>query len=244
MDFDRMLAYCAALEGRNERNWFHENHRWYEDARADFLELVDLLRFRIAELTPEELSTALLYADAKRLVFRIPRDMRMARKAPPYVPSFRAYFHPDRKTVDPVSYFLRLQPGDRSQFGTGAWTMGDRTLLQNVRRYICADPEGFQEALECSGYALSEDVEKLKRGPTGFEAEGEAAELLRYKEWYICQDFPDAALGSFDAFADRIAETVHRMEPFRRVCSHALAGRIPGTFDGPFPGGAGGFAKF
>lgn len=236
MDFDRMLAYCAALEGHNDRTWFHEHHRWYEESKADFLELVELLRFRIAEITPEGLSTALLYADARRLIFRIPRDMRMARKAPPYTPSFRAYFHPDRSCVDPVSYFLRLEPGDRSQFGTGAWTMGDRTLLQNVRRYLCADTEGFLEALEASGFALSEDVEKLKRGPAGFAADGESAELLRYKEWYICRSFPDAELRSFDAFADQIADTVQRMEPFRRICSDALAGRVPTPFDGPFPG--------
>ena len=230
MDFDRMLGYCAALEEHNERSWFHETHRWYEEARADFLELTDLLRFRIAELVPEPLCTALLYADPRHLSFRIPRDMRMARKAPPYVPSFRAYFHPDRACVDPMSYFLRLQPGNRSQFGTGAWTMGDRTLLDTVRRYLCANTEGFLEALDRSGYALREDVEKLKRGPAGFAAEGKTAELLRYKEWYICQEFPDEALSSFDAFADRIAETVRRMEPFRQVCSDALAGRIPGGF--------------
>ena len=227
MDFDRMLAYCAALAQHNERSWFHANHRWYESAKADFLELVELLRFRIAELVPEALSTALLYADARRLVFRIPRDMRLARNAPPYTPSFRAYFHPDRKALDPVSYFLRLEPGDRSHFGTGAWPMGDRTLLQNVRRYLCADTPGFLSALRESGCALSEDVDKLRRGPAGYTAVGETAELLRYREWYICRSFPDAQLGSFEAFADAVAETVRRMEPFRRVCTEALAGRLP-----------------
>ena len=41
MPFDRMLDYCADLRDHNERAWFHENHRRYEEARADFLRLLD-----------------------------------------------------------------------------------------------------------------------------------------------------------------------------------------------------------
>ena len=41
MPFDRMLGYCADLRDHNDRTWFHENHRRYEEAKKDFLALLE-----------------------------------------------------------------------------------------------------------------------------------------------------------------------------------------------------------
>ena len=75
MPFDRMLRYCADLRDHNEREWFHANHRRYEEARKDFLSLLDQLRYAIAEASPE-IGGDILYMDARDWVYRIARDMR------------------------------------------------------------------------------------------------------------------------------------------------------------------------
>ena len=41
MDFKRMLAYTDALSKNNNRQWFHDNHDEYDDAKDDFLALLD-----------------------------------------------------------------------------------------------------------------------------------------------------------------------------------------------------------
>ena len=94
MPFDRMLGYCADLRDHNDRTWFHENHRRYEEAKKDFLALLDQLRYVIAEASPE-IGGDILYMDARDWVYRIARDMRFYKNVPPYNPSFRAYISAD-----------------------------------------------------------------------------------------------------------------------------------------------------
>ena len=105
MPFDRMLSYCDHLRSHNDQTWFHENHRRYEEARKDFLSLLDQLRYAIAEASPE-IGGDILYMDARDWVYRIARDMRFYKNVPPYNPSFRAYISADRKSWLPIGYFL------------------------------------------------------------------------------------------------------------------------------------------
>ena len=128
MDFDRMLRYCSQLELHNDRSWFHapENYALYTAAKQDFIDLVEELKYRIAELASPDLATPdlaekLVFADAKKLLYRIPRDMRGRKNALPFNPRFSADLSGDRHSMLPVGYYLHIQPGDRSFFGTGAW---------------------------------------------------------------------------------------------------------------------------
>ena len=151
MSFERMLRYCAQLEMNNDRAWFHDNHRLYEEAKRDFTELTDLLKYTVAERCGPALAERLMYADARNLLYRIPRDMRIHRHQPPYNPSFRAYIAGDRHAVWPVGYFYRVQPGDRSMFGTGAWCP-DADWLRHVRGYISENFDRFFAAFNACGY--------------------------------------------------------------------------------------------
>lgn len=53
MNFDRMLAYTEALSKNNNRAWFHDNHADYDDAKEDFLALLDVVKLEIAQQVPE-----------------------------------------------------------------------------------------------------------------------------------------------------------------------------------------------
>ncbi|MCD8129567.1 MAG: DUF2461 domain-containing protein [Oscillospiraceae bacterium] len=226
-----MLHYCALLEQHNERTWFHENHDMYEAARRDFTELVDLLKYRVAENAAPELAEVLLFVNAKDLLYRIPRDMRIYRNQPPYNPSWRAYLAASRHSVYPVGYFLMIAPGNRSHFGTGAWCP-DSKWLRRVRTYISENFDQFSNALEQCGYPLIQDEgTKLKRVPAGFDPDDPAGEYLKYKEWYAIASFDDCELTDYDSFADRIAATVRRMEPLRRFFDGAFSRRAQGLWD-------------
>lgn len=217
-----MLGYCAKLEQNNDRAWFHANHDEYVQAREDFIELTDRMRFAVAEETGPELAERLLFVDPKDLLFRIPRDMRVWKNAPPYNPSWRCYLAADRKAVLPVGYFCMIAPGDRSHFGTGGWC-SDRDFLRSVRQFISDHVEEFEDALEQGGYPLSETEGKLKRVPLGFDPDDPAGEYLKYKEWYVSERFADAELTDADSFLDRVRQAVRRMEPLRRFFDRAFS---------------------
>ena len=223
MSFQRMLGYCADLRDHNDRAWFHENHRRYEAARADFLALLDQLRYVIAEAAPE-IGGDILYMDPKDWVYRIARDMRFYRDRPPYEPSFRAYISADRKSWLPIGYFLCVEPG-ATLFGTGLF-FEETAKVNRVREYIAANQAEWEALLAAGDLPLEGDA--LKTMPRGWAPDHPAARWLRYKNWLAAFRFPDEALGSFDDFSAHIAALLPRLEPFRKfLLAAALSAESP-----------------
>ena len=205
-----MLDYCAALEAHNDRTWFHENHAWYDKARADYARLLEMLRFTIAGSAPA-LSDDILYMSVKDWTYRIARDMRYYKDKPPYNPSFRAYISSDRKSWLPIGYFLRIAPGS-SCFGTGIW-LEDTSSMNIIRDFICARFEEFSSTLTDNGLEITGS--KLKTVPRGYSPEDPAADLIRFKNWAVIEDISDSRLTTFEDFEALVRSLVERMEPFR-----------------------------
>ena len=223
MDFDRMLRYCENLERNNNRTWFHapENHALYAAAREDFTELLLDLKFRLSEVVAPDLAERLMYADPKAMQYRIPRDMRGKRSGPPYNPRWAADVSGDRHALLPLGYYVHIQPGGRTMFGTGAWCWEPEMFLR-VRTAISTQYLRFTDALEHSGCALEGD--RLKRIPRGFGDDDPAAEYLKLKSWLVSREFDDAQLQSFDGFIADCVEAAERMEPLRIFFNDALRG--------------------
>jgi len=223
MEFDQMLRYCELLERNNNRTWFHdrENHKFYVSAREDFTELVRDLKFRLSEVVAPDLAERLMYADPKVMQYRVPRDMRAGGDRPPYTPRWAAELSGDRHSLLPLGYYVHIQPGGRTFFGTGAWCWESEMLLC-VRRYISAHLGRFTEALELCGRPLEGDT--LKKVPRGFTPDDPAAEYVKYKSWFVSRSFADAQLRSFDGFVAACAEEAGRMEPLRVFFNDALSG--------------------
>ncbi len=223
MDFERMLRYCTLLERNNNRTWFHDadNHALYAEARADFTELLLDLKFRLSEAVAPDLSEQLLFADPKAMQYRIPRDMRGQRSGPPYNPRWAADLSGDRHALLPLGYYVHIQPGGRTMFGTGVWCWEPEMILR-VRTAISTQFLRFSDALMQSGEAMMGD--RLKRIPRGFSEDDPAAEYLKFKDWFVARGFADGELQSFDGFVSDCVETAARMEPLRVFFSDALRG--------------------
>ncbi len=222
MEFENMLRYCRELEMNNNRTWFHENHKQYEEAKADFTELVERVKFAVAERADLSLQERLMFADPKIMLYRIPRDARVYKNKPPYNPTWRAYISPDKKQMLPLGYFMMVAPGGQTHFGTGAWCP-DGTWTRRVRDYVADNWEELDELMEESGLTLM--GEKLKRCPREYEAEHPAAEYLKHKSWVFIEDIPEEYLTSFDAYMQYVSELIDRMEPLRRYFQRAMEDR-------------------
>ena len=219
MDCKRMLHYCGELDAHNDRDWFHANHKEYELAKEDFRILLGQLRFAVAEGDPD-LAQDILYMDPKDWMYRIPRDMRVHKNGPPYQPSFRAYLSRDRRSWQPIGYFLMIAPGI-SCYGTGLWC--ESTAATNhVREYIQRNWEELTGLLRENHLALTGN--RLKTMPRGFSADHPASEWVRMKNWTCLYDLEDSELGGFDAVSDRVREMTTALAPVRRYLLDAAQG--------------------
>ena len=222
MNFENMLRYCRELELNNNRPWFHANHKQYEVAKAEFTELVDRMKYIIAERADLELQERIMFANPRDMLYRIPRDARVYKNKPPYNPTWRAYISGDKKALLPLGYYVMIAPGNVSEFGSGAWCP-DSDCVNNVRNYIAENWEELDELLAESGLCIWGD--KLKRCPQGYDPEHPAVEYLKYKNWLFLDQFKDEQLTDADAFLDIIADRVERMEPLRRYFNRAMRNR-------------------
>lgn len=230
MDFERMLRYCRLLEQNNDRNWFHEpeNHKLYTDAKQDFVSLVEELKFRIADHASPELAERLIFADPKAMMFRVPRDMRTNKGKLPYNPRWGADLSGDRHSLLPLGYYIHIQPGNRSLFGTGVYCF-ESEPVQKIRCYISENLDRYLDVLDRCGYPVTGAM--LKNMPRGFSPDDPAGDYLKFKDWLVAREFADNELREFDRFIENITEAVERMEPLRCFFTDAINGYRKNPFD-------------
>ena len=209
-NMNNIMEYIGKLNVNNNRTWFHDTHSEYEKARKDFLIFLDLFRFQLSKEAPD-IGKAIMYMEPREWVYRVARDMRFHKNGPPYNPAFRAYIAADRKSWQPIGYYLRLFPGD-SCFGTGLWC--DSTAkMNNVRKYISLHYDEFARILKKGG--ISVHGESLKSMPRGFSANDPAAQYIKLKSWTMIVHIPDDDISSFDELSDVLIFYVKKMEPMR-----------------------------
>lgn len=221
MDFQRMYAYTEALAANNNRAWFHDNHDFYEQAREDFLMVLDVMKFVLAKYAPE-LGDELLLCDPKTFMYRIARDMRYSQGKPPYNPAFRAYLSPDKKRFLPISYFIAIGPAG-CVLESGVWPFTAQQLGR-LRGYIAINYEELADIEAEYGFRLG--GERLKRVPRGFEPDHPATEWLKLKYFLFEHEFSPADCRELDSFAEAAGSAVRRMEPLRKYLAAAFNDRV------------------
>lgn len=219
MDTRSMMGFLKALEENNERDWFHANKGWYQEASGTFESLVAMLMLAV-----QSFDANIPVLPAKELTFRLMRDTRFSHDKRPYNPSFRAHIGRAGKKPIPCDYYISLMPGDRSFLGGGlfASVFSDATRL--IRDAIAADGEGFLAAVEASG--LEVKGEALKRVPKEYDPSLPQAEYLKNKSWYLEAPAPDALLYDPDAFVEAAAQRYRRMMPLNAFLNRALEGFV------------------
>ncbi len=109
------LKFLTGLQKNNNKAWFEKNRNAYEEAKADFLAMVEKLIPGIAGFDPT-------IADqlAKNCTFRINRDVRFSKNKSPYKNNMAAYFNKAGKKGNGAGYYLHIEPG-KSFAAAGIW---------------------------------------------------------------------------------------------------------------------------
>ncbi len=212
------LDFLVALQDNNNREWFTENKKWYERARADFETLVGQLIQSIAMFDSE---VGLL--NPKKCMFRIYRDTRFAADKTPYKTNFGAVFRPH--TAGRLSgYYLHLSPEEIFISYGQYMLMPDQ--LKKMRRGIYNDFEMFEEIINEKRFKkeigdLYRDEDMLQRVPNGFDKNHPAAEYLKLKHFYALKPVSQEQLFSED-FVGFATGMYKIMQPLGRFLDDVL----------------------
>ena len=99
MNVDTILVFLRALARHNNREWFEKNKHKYLEARQEFEAVVAAMLAELARFEP-----GLGGVDARKLPFRIYRDVRFSKDKRPYKTNMGAGFSPNGRLVQEPGY--------------------------------------------------------------------------------------------------------------------------------------------
>ncbi len=212
------MQFLKDLSKNNNREWFTENKKRYEDAKAEFETFISGLIQQIAKFDP---SVANL--EAKKCVFRIYRDTRFSKDKTPYKPNFGAYLA-ERSTAvhEKAAYYLHLEPG-KSFLAGGAYEP-QAPWIHKIRQEIDYNTKDFKKIINATAFKNNFGElqgEKLKTVPKGFPKDHPELSLLQYKSFLMMHKCDDKTVMA-DDFMKHASGVYKTMKPLNDFLNTAM----------------------
>jgi uncharacterized protein (TIGR02453 family) len=203
------LKFLKDLKKNNNRPWFEEHRKQYEETKDNFLSFIDNLITGIAVFDPP-----IAALKAKDCTFRINRDVRFSKDKSPYKNNIAAYFNRNGKKANGAGYYLHIEPG--KSFAAGGLWMPDPKDLAKIRQEIDYSFEGWKKIIGHAAFkkTFPEGVtgEALVRPPKGYEENNPAIAYLKKKSFIVSRSFTDEAVLN-KSFVKEVAHTFKTMKP-------------------------------
>lgn len=184
---EQVMQFLNDLAANNNREWFNDNRKRYEESRDKVAFLTEVLINEISRF-----DSAVSGLSPKDCVFRIFRDVRFSKDKRPYKTNFGSFIcKGGRKNAKP-GYYFHIEPGN-SFIGGGTY-MPPPDSLRAIRNYMAEHGDEFLDIITSPKFkktfpALYND--KLKTAPKGFPKDHEFIELLRYKSFIFSKEISD-----------------------------------------------------
>ena len=203
------VKFLKDLKKNNNRPWFEEHRKQYENAKEDFLSLTEKLITTIAVFDPP-----IANLKAKECTFRINRDVRFSKDKSPYKNNIAGYFNRKGKKGNGAGYYLHIEPGQ--SFAAGGIWMPEPADLAKIRQEIDYSFDEWEKITANASFKKTfiQGVkgEALVRPPKGYEETNPAIEYLKMKSFIVSQPFTDAQVQS-KTFVKDVANTFKTMKP-------------------------------
>lgn len=187
------LQFLNDLKENNHKEWFQENRKTYEAAKADFLSLIEAVLAELSKADP-----TLKGIVAKDTVFRINKDIRFSKDKSPYKTNFGSGISRDGKKLPLAGYYFHLEPG--KSFLAGGIYMPEPDKLKIIREEIAYDSSELDAIFaqkEFKKYFPDfEAFDKLSTAPKGFDKNHPKVEWLKQKSFIVSANIGDADLTS------------------------------------------------
>lgn len=220
MDIQNILSFLSDLAANNNREWFADNKTRYEQAKATFEQLGNILIERLGTFDPEVRSL-----QAKDCIFRIYRDTRFSLDKTPYKKHMGIFVSANggRKSYR-GGYYLHIEPNGRSMVSGGIWCPTPE-LLKALRQSVYDNTDELLDIINApdfhSYYPALWNEEKLKTTPRGYPKDFPHAELLKLKHYMVEHFLSDQEVTSPD-FLDAAIEGFRLLKPFNDFFNYTV----------------------
>jgi uncharacterized protein (TIGR02453 family) len=218
MNTSAALDFLSQLNRNNNREWFQQNKRVYDEIRKDYETFVAEMISEISMLDP-----SIGLPDCKDCIFRIYRDVRFSSDKSPYKTHFGAFIGKGGCKTTGVGYYIHIEPG-KSMVAGGVY-QPQPYVLKQLRNEIYFNSAEFKKIITDSKFVKSfgqlDDFDKMKLAPKDFPADFQDIDLLKYKSYIVGRDFTDSEVVS-DDFKMNILGTFAAMLPLHDFLKRAM----------------------
>jgi uncharacterized protein (TIGR02453 family) len=212
------FKFLKDLKANNNRPWFQEHRKEYEQARANVLDVVDHVIAGIAGFDPPIIEQA-----PEDCLFRINRDVRFSREKSPYKFHFGAFITDHGRKVNRAGYYVHVQPGE-SILGGGIY-MPPARELKAVRQAIIEDSSTLRRIISRPAFVKlfgrTLPGRRLKTAPRDIPRDHPDIDLLQLTSFEIGVDLKDRELQKKD-FVKHAVDVFKVMRDYVQWLNRAL----------------------
>ncbi len=207
--------FLKKLKKNNKKEWFDKNRKEYDEAKAEFTQMVEDIIGRVGKFDKK-----IAGLEAKKTLFRINRDIRFSKDKSPYKTNFGSRIMPGKETML-NGYYLHVEPGNT--FLAGGSYMPEPDKLNAIRQEIDYNYADFKKILSHKDYKKHfggklSDEEKLVNPPKGYEKDNPAIEILKFKHFLAYTKIEDKKVlrADFPKYAAEVFKAMHPLLVFLR----------------------------
>ncbi|MET4141844.1 DUF2461 domain-containing protein [Pedobacter sp. UYP1] len=213
--------FLKDLGQNNDREWF-SLHK--DEFQKEQLQLEDFADALLQDLNSHDVIET---ASGKKSLYRIYRDTRFSKDKTPYKTHWSGSFRRAGK-FRRGGYHFHLESGN--SYIAGGFFGPSTEDLKRIRQEISFDAVPLRKILSSKSFTSTFETlkgEQLKTTPKGFDANDEAIDLLRYKQFLLIRKFSDEEVLGED-FLQLAGQTFKNMRPFFDYMSEILTTDING----------------
>ncbi len=208
-----LLQFLDELSKNNNKPWFDDNRKRYENDRKDFIQFVSKICGEMSKFDP--LFNTL---DPKKCIFRINRDIRFSSNKNPYKNNMGAWFSTKIGEIELPGYYLHLEPNNKSFIAGGSY-MPPAELLKKLRQEIDYNLDTFENILNnpvFKSFYNELGGDKLSRPPKGYEKDNPAIEYLKHKSFVVMHPLTDKEVENTEILLSQIVKGFQLLIPFNQ----------------------------
>ena len=214
-----ILSFLEELTRNNNRDWFNENKKAYQDALDTFREFIGTILVGVSKTDPSVGSL-----EAKDTIFRIYKDVRFSKDKTPYKTHFGGWMAKGGRKSTDAGYYFHLEPGN-TFMAAGVW-MPPKEQLTLIRQEIMYNPSEYfkiiNDPLISTAYERGGKEDMLKKGPAGFPKDFEFMEEIKYKHYIFSKNYENKDVIK-SGFAEKVTQNYKGLFPLVDYLNHAMS---------------------
>ena len=204
---EKSLQFLEDLKTNNNRDWFLDNKKRYEEFKKDYHQLIQGF---LEILKPQDASLELL--EVKNCKFRINRDIRFSKNKAPYKTHMGIWMNTNPSNNNGPGYYIHIEKGN--SFIAGGMYGPENDDLRKIRKEIAFFYEDLEAILDdakfkkvYAGLNVTE-TNSLKNGPKDFEKDHPAIAFLKLKSFVSIHKLEDTELTKPTFIKDTAAQLI------------------------------------